>query len=66
MALRVGLIGCGDISDAYFTRAPLFRDFVIVACADLRLEAAARQAEPQRWGGFAASALDGGARMARQ
>ena len=44
MALKVGVIGCGDISDAYFTRAPLFRDFVIVACTDLRLEAAARQA----------------------
>ena len=30
------------------------------------VQAAARQAEPQRWGGFAASALDGGARVARQ
>ena len=45
MALKVGVIGCGDISEAYLSRAPLFRDFEIVACADIRPEAAARRAE---------------------
>ena len=44
MALRVGLVGCGTISDIYLTNAPRFRDIAIVACADLRPDAAARQA----------------------
>ncbi len=44
MTLRVGLVGCGNISDIYLTNAPRFRDIAIVACADLRAEAAARQA----------------------
>ncbi len=48
MTLKVGLIGCGNISDIYLTTAPLFRDIAIVACADLRPEAAQRQA--QRFG----------------
>ena len=43
MALRIGLIGCGNISDIYLTNAPLFRDTVFTACADLRLEAAQKQ-----------------------
>lgn len=45
MSLRVGLIGCGNISDIYLTNAPLFRDIVFVACADIRPEIAERQAE---------------------
>jgi predicted dehydrogenase len=44
MASRVGLIGCGNISDIYLINAPLFRDFDIVACADMREEAANKQA----------------------
>ena len=44
-ALRVGLIGCGNISDIYLTNAKLFRDIVFTACADLNPEAAARQAK---------------------
>jgi predicted dehydrogenase len=40
MAFRVGLIGCGDISGAYFRNATLFRDIAIVACASRRLEQA--------------------------
>jgi predicted dehydrogenase len=48
MALRVGVIGCGDISDAYFSRAPLFRDFFITACADLR--PAAAEVKARRYG----------------
>src|SRR5208282_4869785 len=45
MGLRVGLIGCGNISDIYLTNARLFRDIRITACADLDPLAAARQAE---------------------
>ena len=44
-ALRVGLIGCGNISDIYLTNAPLFKDMIFTACADLNPEAAARQAK---------------------
>jgi predicted dehydrogenase len=44
MVSRVGLIGCGTISDIYLTNASLFRDFAFVACADLKEEAAKRQA----------------------
>ncbi len=44
MPLRVGLIGCGNISDIYLLNAALFRDFDFVACADLKEEAASRQA----------------------
>lgn len=40
MSLRVGLIGCGVISDIYLRNAPLFPSFDIVCCADARPEAA--------------------------
>jgi predicted dehydrogenase len=42
MSLRVGLVGCGDISGIYFRNAALFADFRIVACASRRLEQAER------------------------
>lgn len=42
MALRVGVVGCGDISGTYFRNAPIFADFRIVACASRRLEQAER------------------------
>jgi predicted dehydrogenase len=45
MGLRVGLIGCGNISDIYLINASLFRDIRITTCADLDSLAAARQAE---------------------
>ena len=44
-ALRVGLIGCGNISDIYLTNAALFRDIAFTACADIQGEAAERQAK---------------------
>src|SRR5688500_12784952 len=44
MVQKVGLIGCGNISDIYLTNAPRFRDFEIVACADLRRGAAEAKA----------------------
>ncbi len=39
--LRVGIIGCGNIAETYLENARLFRDFSIMAVADLRTEAAA-------------------------
>ena len=56
MTLRVGLIGCGNISDIYLTNAARFRDFAVTACADLDAQAAARQAE--RYGIAARSVKD--------
>ncbi|MEM9970796.1 MAG: Gfo/Idh/MocA family oxidoreductase [Pseudomonadota bacterium] len=43
--LGIGVIGCGNISTAYFRLAPLFRGIEMRACADLNLEVAKSQAE---------------------
>ncbi|MFP4358605.1 MAG: Gfo/Idh/MocA family protein [Puniceicoccaceae bacterium] len=43
--LRVGIIGCGKISQAYFTGAKVFESLKIVACADLNPEVARAKAE---------------------
>ena len=43
--LGVGVIGCGNISAAYFTLAPLFRGIEMRACADLDTKAAAARAK---------------------
>ena len=43
--LRVGVIGCGNISTAYFTLAPMFRGLAITACADMNMATAQAQAE---------------------
>jgi predicted dehydrogenase len=45
MKLGVGVVGCGNISEIYLHNATLFRDFGVVACADINPEAAKRQAE---------------------
>lgn len=45
MTMRVGLIGCGNISDIYLINAPRFSDIAVVACADLNPEAAQRQGQ---------------------
>jgi predicted dehydrogenase len=42
--MRVGIIGCGNISDIYVRNAKLFRDIEIVACADVNPAAAQRLA----------------------
>jgi predicted dehydrogenase len=44
MKLRIGVVGCGNISLAYMRNAPLFRDVEIVACADLNADATKRRA----------------------
>lgn len=46
--LRIGVIGCGNISLAYMRNAPLFRDVEITTCADLNREAGKRRAEEFR------------------
>jgi predicted dehydrogenase len=45
MAARVGIIGCGNISDTYLRNGPLFAGFSYVACADLDPALARRRAE---------------------
>jgi predicted dehydrogenase len=43
--MRIGLVGCGNISDIYLKNAPRFRDIVITAASDLNPDAAKRRAE---------------------
>jgi predicted dehydrogenase len=42
--MRVGIIGCGNISDVYIRNAKLFNDLEIIACADIIPAAAERLA----------------------
>ena len=42
--LRVGVVGCGNISAAYFRLAPLFKGIEMRACADLDARAASARA----------------------
>jgi predicted dehydrogenase len=42
---KVGMIGCGNISQAYFDAAKDLNDIEIVACADLNMEVAQAKAE---------------------
>ncbi|WP_137157372.1 Gfo/Idh/MocA family oxidoreductase [Rhizobium sp. FKL33] len=41
----VGVIGCGNISEAYFRLIPMFKNLKVVACADLHMAAAEAKAE---------------------
>jgi predicted dehydrogenase len=43
--LGVGVIGCGNISAAYFRLAPLFKGIEMRACADIAMEAAKARAK---------------------
>ncbi len=42
--LRVGVIGCGNISTTYFKLGPLFKHMEITACADLNMKLAESRA----------------------
>jgi predicted dehydrogenase len=53
---RIGLIGCGNISDAYFLTNSKFGFFEIGACADLDVTRAAAKA--QKWGIPTACSVD--------
>jgi predicted dehydrogenase len=44
MKIKIGVIGCGNIFDAYIRNAVHFRDLSYVACADLNAELAQRKA----------------------
>ena len=46
--VRVGIIGCGNISQAYFNGAKLFEVLEVVACADLNPQAAKAKARGYR------------------
>ena len=49
--LGIGVIGCGNISKAYFSLAPLFRGIEMRACADINIDAAkarAKEFQPTR------------------
>ena len=43
--LRIGIIGCGVISTIYFKNTALFKGVIITACADVRADAAEKQAK---------------------
>jgi predicted dehydrogenase len=43
--IGVGLIGCGNISTIYLTNIPKYRGIAVRACADMRNDVAAAQAE---------------------
>jgi len=43
--LRIGVMGCGNISTTYFKFVPLFKGIEITACADLNPEMARTRAE---------------------
>lgn len=45
MTARIGLVGCGNISEVYLHNAALFRDIAFTACADLNPAAAQAKAE---------------------
>ncbi len=41
----VGIIGCGNISEAYFRLIPLYKNLKVVACSDINMAAAKARAE---------------------
>jgi predicted dehydrogenase len=43
--LGVGVVGCGNISEAYFSLAPLFKGIEMRACADISRKAAEQRAK---------------------
>ena len=43
--MKIGIIGCGNISHTYFTKVPLFKDLEVVACADLKHDLAQKAAD---------------------
>jgi predicted dehydrogenase len=44
-AVNVGIIGCGNISATYMRMGQFFRDYKVVACSDLSMDAANARAE---------------------
>src|SRR4029079_17638969 len=54
--LGVGVVGCGNISAAYFRLSPLFKGIEMRACADINMDAAKARA---REFGLRAETVDG-------
>jgi predicted dehydrogenase len=48
MVVKVGVIGCGNISSIYLENCRRFSEFEIVACADLEMEKAKEAADKYR------------------
>ncbi len=44
-SLNVGIIGCGNIAEAYLGLSPLFNGINMIACADINIDAATARAE---------------------
>ena len=42
--MRIGIIGCGNISETYFNCQKIFNNLEIIACADLNLDNAKKSA----------------------
>ena len=40
--MKVGIIGCGNISETYFNCQKIFNNFEITACADINKEFATK------------------------
>ena len=53
--IQIGVIGCGNISDAYFKGAARSQFIQVKACADMRSEAAEQKAALY---GFQAMSID--------
>ena len=43
--MRVGIIGCGNISETYFNCQNIYNNFNVIACADIETDAAKKSAE---------------------
>ncbi len=43
--MKVGIIGCGNISETYFNCQNIYNNFEVIACADIDLEVARSSAE---------------------
>ena len=43
--MKIGLVGCGNISETYFNCQKIFDNFEITTCADIDQEAADKSAK---------------------
>ena len=43
--MRVGIIGCGNISETYFNCQNIYNNFTVISCADLNIDIAKKSAE---------------------
>ena len=51
--MKVGIIGCGNIADIYFSNSQkYFNNFQIVACADIKNEAAKTTQKNMEWNNY--------------